>query len=55
MPLKIMALIRNSSQCRSALIGIDRHWDQCRYFDWHWALTEGVLIIATVEPYELPP
>ena len=23
--------------------GIDRHWDQCRNFDWHWAMIEGVL------------
>ncbi len=36
-----MPIIAN--QCQSALIGIDRHWDQCQNFDRHWALIEGVL------------
>ena len=38
MPIKIMASIQNASQCQSsALIGIDRHWDQCQNFYRHWS------------------
>ena len=36
MPIKIMSLILNLSQCWS-LIGIDRHWDQCQNFDRQWS------------------
>ena len=36
MPINIMALIWNTSQCRS-FIGIDRHWNQCQNFDRHWS------------------
>ncbi len=48
MPIKIMALIEmplNADYCGS--IGIDRHWDQCQNFDWHWELIEGVLILLS--------
>ncbi len=35
-----------NAQCRSMRsipIRIDRHWDPCQNFDWHWALIKGVL------------
>ncbi len=60
MPIEIMALIRNASQCRSLPINadqfpsIDRHLSELIYIginariligiDWHWALIGGVLI-----------
>ena len=52
MLIKIVALIRNSSQCRclsinadqflSMLINVDRHWNQCRDFDRHWSALIGI-------------
>ena len=30
------------------MIGIDRHWEQCRNFDRHWALIQGVLCYPCV-------
>ncbi len=34
----------NADHCRnwSALIGIDRHWDQCQDFDRHWSALIGI-------------